>query len=176
MQVQECIWQIIILWRYTSGAIYTGEWFEGKQQGRGTYEFPDGTLYEGEWNDHKMHGEGYFVDKDGNKWEGTLIIAGITNSALCKSFNWTILGEYVNGIFQSKNQKELKMEKMLKKKELEIKLESAYFFDKFTEAFAKSDKKTFKENLLPFFATQEEIKLYVAGVFPKFEDRPPEKW
>jgi len=82
----------------------------------------------------------------------------------------------VNGIFQSKNQKELKMEKMLKKKELEIKLESAFFFDKFTEAFAKSDKKTFKENLLPFFVTQEEIKLYIAGVFPKFEDRPPEKW
>jgi len=71
------------LLRYTSGAIYTGEWFEGKQQGRGTYEFPDGTLYEGEWNDHKMHGEGYYVDKDGNKWEGKV---GLKRSNSLHSF------------------------------------------------------------------------------------------
>lgn len=50
------------------------------------------------------------------------------------------------------------------------------FFDKFSEAFAKSDKKTFKENLLPFFGTQDEIKLYVKEPYPKFEDRPPDKW
>ncbi|KAL4477729.1 hypothetical protein ABPG72_018903 [Tetrahymena utriculariae] len=142
------------VYKYTSGAIYTGEWYKGKQQGRGTYEFPDGTLYEGEWKDHKMHGEGYFFDKDGNKWEG----------------------EFVDGVYQSKMQKELKMEKMLKKKELEIKLSSTQFFDKFAESFAKSDKKTMKENLLPYFVTQEEIKLYVNGPYPKFEDKAPEKW
>lgn len=68
------------------------------------------------------------------------------------------------------------MEKMLKQKENEIQETSLTFFHKFQEAFAKSDKKTMKENMLPFFATSEDIKLYVKEPFPKFEDRPPEKW
>ncbi|EGR29752.1 MORN repeat protein, partial [Ichthyophthirius multifiliis] len=142
------------VYKYTSGAIYSGEWKDGKHNGKGIYEFPDGTLYEGEWKEHKMHGEGYFIDKQGNKWEG----------------------EFVQGIFQSKMQKELKMEKMLKKKEQEILQSCIEFFQNFNEAFSKSDKKTFKENLLPFFVTQEEIKLYVGGPYPKFEDKTPDKW
>lgn len=50
------------------------------------------------------------------------------------------------------------------------------FFDKFFDAFLKSDKKTFKDNLQPFFANQEEIKLYFDGLSPKYEDKTPEKW
>lgn len=42
---------------------------------------------------------------------------------------------------------------MLNKKEADIKASASLFFTKFIEAFAKSDKKTFKENLTPFFAT-----------------------
>ena len=68
------------------------------------------------------------------------------------------------------------MEKMIKKKQDEITQNSIQFFIKFQEAFTKSDKKTFKENLLPFFATSEEIKLYVKDPYPKYEDRVPEKW
>lgn len=68
------------------------------------------------------------------------------------------------------------MEKMLKKKEQEIEINSSLFFDTFAEAFAKSDKKTYKDNLLPFFVTQEEIKLYVNGPYPKYDDKTPEKW
>lgn len=101
-----------------------------------------------------MHGEGVFLDQDGNKWEG----------------------EFVQGVYQSKMQKQLKMEKMLKKKEDEIRLNSITFFQKFHEAFSRSDKKTFKDNLMPFFSTQEEIKLYVKEPFPKYEDRLPDKW
>jgi hypothetical protein len=33
-----------------------------------------------------------------------------------------------------------------------------------------------KENMLPYFVTSEDIKLYVKDPFPKFEERPPEKW
>jgi hypothetical protein len=29
---------------------------------------------------------------------------------------------------------------------------------------------------MPFFSTQEEIKLYVKEPFPKYEDRLPDKW
>ena len=67
------------VYKYTSGAIYSGEWKDGKHHGRvtfinkpkqGTYEFPDGTLYEGEFYNHKMHGEGCYTDKNGTRSEG----------------------------------------------------------------------------------------------------------
>jgi hypothetical protein len=54
--------------------------------------------------------------------------------------------------------------------------EASGWFQRFAEVFAKSDKKTFKENLLPLFAVQEEAKIHIKEPFPKFDDRPPEKW
>jgi hypothetical protein len=53
-----------------------------------------------------MNGEGAFIDKNKNRWEG----------------------EFVDGIYQSKMQKQLKMEKMLKKKEQEIIANCVAFF------------------------------------------------
>ena len=50
------------------------------------------------------------------------------------------------------------------------------YLTRFSTTYAKSDKKTYKENLLPFFATQEEVKLYIKDPFPKYEERAPEKW
>jgi len=68
------------------------------------------------------------------------------------------------------------MEKMLKRKEKEIMDSAVLFFSKFEEAFARSDKKTFKDNLLPFFATTDDVKQYVRDPYPKYEDRAPDKW
>ena len=73
-------------------------------------------------------------------------------------------------------QKQLKMEKLLKKKENEITTSAISYFEKFLQAFSISEKKTFKENLLPFFATQEEIKLYVKEPYPKYEEKKPDEW
>ncbi len=64
----------------------------------------------------------------------------------------------------------------MNKKELEIAESAKSFFVRFEEAFTRSDKKTFKENLLPFFGVNEEIKLYVKDPYPKFEERAPDKW
>mmetsp|Transcript_32417 Transcript_32417/g.23950 ORF Transcript_32417/g.23950 Transcript_32417/m.23950 type:complete len:141 (-) Transcript_32417:37-459(-) len=50
------------------------------------------------------------------------------------------------------------------------------YFVLFAETFAKSDKKTFKENLLPFFASADQIREYVQEPFPKFEEKAPDKW
>jgi len=47
---------------------------------------------------------------------------------------------------------------MLKKKEEDVKANVVKFFDKFKAAFEMSDKKTFKENMMPFFPVSEEIK------------------
>jgi len=87
-----------------------------------------------------------------------------------------LLGIFVEGIYQSKIQKQLKYEKQLRIMENEI-LESAReFFNKFEKAFSESDKKTFKENLTPFFAVQDDMKTYFKEPYPKYEERPPEKW
>lgn len=91
-----------------------------------------------------MHGEGVFIDKEGNRWEG----------------------EFVDGVYESKMQKQLKMEKMLNKKEAEVRENATAFFGRFADAFARSDKKSMKDNMMPFFATTEDIKLYVKEPYP----------
>lgn len=54
---------------------------------------------------------------------------------------------------------------------------SKVFFDQFTESFTKSDKKTFKDNLMPFFGTQDTCNDYVnVDLFSKYEDKAPDKW
>jgi hypothetical protein len=60
---------------------------------------------------------------------------------------------------------------MMKKKEAEIIENCKTYFQRFQEAFAKSDKKTFKENLLPFFSAGDDIKLLIKEPYPKFEEK-----
>lgn len=42
--------------------------------------------------------------------------------------------------------------------------------------FGRSDKKTFKENLTPFFATADTCADYANEPYAKFEERPADKW
>ena len=42
--------------------------------------------------------------------------------------------------------------------------------------FAKSDKKTYKDNLAGFFATVESCIDFVQEPYTKYEERPPDKW
>jgi len=139
---------------YTSGAVYTGQWVEGHMQGRGKMIYADGTSYEGEWSDNQMHGEGIYVDADNVKWQGI----------------------FVNGSFESKIQKKLKAEKELLDKINLYKEKALSYFTAWTETFARSDKKTFKENLMPFFATAETCIDYLAEPYVKYEERAPDKW
>ena len=50
------------IYRYKSGAIYSGSWKNNLHHGLGRYSFFDGCVYEGEWLEHKMNGEGVFID------------------------------------------------------------------------------------------------------------------
>ena len=51
------------------------------------------------------------------------------------------------------------------------------WFPEFLEAYARSDKKTYKDNLLPFFATSDTVGEYLdVENYAKFEDRLPDKW
>ena len=141
-------------YKYTSGAVYQGQWVKGKQHGFGKIQYPDGSGYEGSWVNNLMHGEGIYTDSEQIRWEGI----------------------YVNGTFESKLQKKLQAEKIIKEKRRLYEERAREFFQHFSDTFAKSDKKTFKDNLSPFFATAESCGEYISDPYPKFEEKLPDKW
>lgn len=119
-------------------------------------QYPDGSSYEGHWSNNLMHGEGIFVDAEHVRWEGI----------------------FVNGTFESKLQKKLQAERIIKEKRRLYEEKAREFFTSFAESFAKSDKKTYKDNLGQYFATAESCGEYLSAdqVFPKFEEKLPDKW
>jgi hypothetical protein len=143
------------VYKYTSGSVYSGSWGKGKMNGKGVMQFADGSKYDGEWQENLMHGLGEYDDPDGVHWEGI----------------------FVNGTFESKIQKKLHAEKVLQDKIKIYEEQVKEFFVKFQEKFAASDKKTFKENLAPFFATPETAAEFIANeTFSKYEEKAPDKW
>ncbi|MCA1765194.1 MAG: hypothetical protein LC633_02935, partial [Desulfobulbaceae bacterium] len=55
---------------YSSGALYVGEWLNGKEHGRGRMTLPDGSSYEGEYKNGRPHGYGVFQLRDGRQYNG----------------------------------------------------------------------------------------------------------
>ena len=43
--------------KFASGAIYQGDFKNGKACGKGVYKMPDGYCYDGEWLDGLQHGK-----------------------------------------------------------------------------------------------------------------------
>ena len=68
------------------------------------------------------------------------------------------------------------VEKEIQDKVVLYESKAKQFFVQFAEAFAKSDKKTFKENLSPFFATTDSCGEFVSEPYAKYEERAPDKW
>ena len=58
----------------------------------------------------------------------------------------------------------------------EYKTKAQGFYAAFLEVFAKSDKKSYKDNLAGFFATAETCIDYVQEPYTKYEERLPDKW
>jgi hypothetical protein len=124
-------------------------------QGFGKMVYADGSNYEGTWEANLMHGDGVYIDADKITW----------------------IGIFVEGQYDSKIQKKLQAEKVIKDKIISFQSKAQSFFTSFAEAFGKSDKKTFKDNLSPFFGSNETCIDYVnLEAFPKFEDRAADKW
>lgn len=57
-------------YKYSSGAVYRGEWCGGFRDGKGVMEWPDGAKYEGHWSYGRPRGTGRFVHVDGDVYEG----------------------------------------------------------------------------------------------------------
>lgn len=45
--------------RFSTGAVYKGQWKNNKMHGFGEYDWADGNLYIGEFADGKQHGRKY---------------------------------------------------------------------------------------------------------------------
>ena len=57
-------------YKFMSGHVYTGQWYQNQMQGPGKMEYGDGTSYKGDWHMSKMHGEGIFIDENKQVWDG----------------------------------------------------------------------------------------------------------
>ena len=55
---------------YSDGAVYEGEWMEGKPHGEGKRTWSDGAVYEGEWRKGKPYGLGKGTFADGTVYSG----------------------------------------------------------------------------------------------------------
>jgi hypothetical protein len=58
--------------KYVDGNRYSGDWKDGKADGQGTMNYADGTKYIGEWKSSVAHGKGTLFDVD-----GTILYSGI---------------------------------------------------------------------------------------------------
>lgn len=81
-------------YKFTSGNVYSGNWVKGTMHGLGKMVYSDGSTYEGNWHNNLMHGEGVYLDTDRITWTGI----------------------FVEGTYDSKIQKKLQAEKIIKDK------------------------------------------------------------
>ena len=136
---------------FTSGAVYTGQWREGMMHGHGKMVNADGTSYEGDWCNNLMHGEGSYTDNDEVRWDGI----------------------FIDGSYESKIQKKLRVEKEIENKVSDVKHEAYGFFQGFLAAAQQS---TSKHVLGQFFASPDTTIDYVAEPYTKFETRSGDTW
>ena len=48
---------------YNDGSVYTGDWIEGKAEGKGKISFKDKSSYDGEWKGGEYNGQGIWMKK-----------------------------------------------------------------------------------------------------------------
>lgn len=53
-----------------NGGVYEGEWKDGEANGQGTIIWSSGAVYKGEWKDSQKNGQGTMVYETGDKYEG----------------------------------------------------------------------------------------------------------
>lgn len=61
---------------WADGAVYQGQWSQGKAHGFGRFIHVNGDQYIGEWKDDKFNGWGVYHKKD-DKGDGPLVLEGM---------------------------------------------------------------------------------------------------
>lgn len=57
-------------YRYGSGSVYTGQFFNGQREGKGKMVYSNNNVYEGQFKGNKLHGEGTMTYANGDKYVG----------------------------------------------------------------------------------------------------------
>jgi hypothetical protein len=57
-------------YEFDNGAVFEGQWKEGKRQGKGKQVWKDGSIYEGYWKNDMANGRGRLIHADGDVYEG----------------------------------------------------------------------------------------------------------
>jgi hypothetical protein len=73
--------------RFSSGAVYTGEFVSGKIHGRGVLDFTNGNRYSGDWQNGIREGQGKMSFKNGNQFEGAFIHNRMTGYGIMQYAN-----------------------------------------------------------------------------------------
>lgn len=60
-------------YKYTTGAVYNGQWKGGLRHGQGTMQWADGAKYEGCWDLNQATNHGKFTHVDGGIYEGNWV-------------------------------------------------------------------------------------------------------
>ena len=58
-------------YRYSTGAVYTGQFVNGNREGSGKLVFPNNNVYEGQFSRNRINGEGTMTYSNGDKYAGT---------------------------------------------------------------------------------------------------------
>ena len=96
------LYSIRILIYYSDGGKYTGDWFNGKRHGKGTFYYTGGDRYEGEFNEDSKTGKGTYYFSNGNKYVGDFINGNFNGQG---NYYWVNGDRYKCNIFIFVNQK-----------------------------------------------------------------------
>ena len=58
-------------YRYSTGAVYNGQFVNGNREGKGKLTFPNNNVYEGEFGRNRINGEGTMVYANGDRYTGS---------------------------------------------------------------------------------------------------------
>ena len=81
-------------------AKYSGNFKDGKKDGKGTMKYPNDDEYVGEWKDNNMHGTGTYIYKNGDVYSGSWVDnkkSGQGMYQFSKPDNSKLVGTWENG-------------------------------------------------------------------------------
>lgn len=76
--------------RVDDGAVYDGDWLNGKRHGRGVWATVEGDIYNGSWKSGVYHGYGVFCWSDGRVYRGEYVLGNREGGGVMVC---TLLGE-----------------------------------------------------------------------------------
>jgi hypothetical protein len=85
---------------WSDGRSYSGDFVDGRPQGRGIEQLPDGSSYDGEWVDGRHEGTGTLILSDGSRYDGSFAAGARSGQGLFQSAAGRFQGEWIDDVPQ----------------------------------------------------------------------------